>query len=98
MADRGRGVGIIRALADEASIDNTHRGTTVRVSFSLGQVQPAAADAVPSDELALPRASDAQPPSDDRSASWDSISIDPMDRGGEDGQLMDRRELVGCSV
>jgi hypothetical protein len=32
-------VGIIRALADETSIDNTHRGTTVRVSFTLGQVQ-----------------------------------------------------------
>ncbi|MCU1346768.1 MAG: histidine kinase [Acidimicrobiia bacterium] len=47
MADRGRGVGIIRALADEASIDNTHRGTTVRVTFNLGQVPPSAPETRP---------------------------------------------------
>jgi anti-sigma regulatory factor (Ser/Thr protein kinase) len=39
MADRGRGVGIIRALSDESAIDSTPRGTTVRVSFMLGKVE-----------------------------------------------------------
>gem|GEM_PF-2443493 len=54
MADRGRGVGIIRALADETSIETTHRGTTVRVSFTLGQVQRNPADAEQSDGPWIP--------------------------------------------
>jgi len=56
MADRGRGIGIIRALADETSIDNTHRGTTVRVSFMLGSVQRNPADAEQSNGQWIPLA------------------------------------------
>jgi hypothetical protein len=35
MADRGRGIAIIRAVSQEVAIETTASGTTVRVLFDL---------------------------------------------------------------
>jgi anti-sigma regulatory factor (Ser/Thr protein kinase) len=105
MADRGRGVGIIRALADEASIDNTHRGTTVRVSFSLGQVQHQPADAGQAGGLGTPDGDSGPSSAVDSLSGIDSMAVDPSAGFDDpDTQITDllawlrARDLVGCSV